>query len=402
MSGSILRKTLAPGGVARAPAAGARGVLAALTLTALTALPALPMSAAAQTGNPLAAASHAGMAQPVATHSVAAQPVAASAATHPGATAPLAVLTKQRIADAWYAHNAVLMMLGAADHVVATVARPDALPWMFHVAPDLARAQHIDGATMNAETLLRAQADVVFVTSGDPSAAALRRAGLDVVPVGFTDFASMLRCIDLSAATLGTPLARQRAQAYRAYLDAALAEQDARTATVPLAQRPRVLHVASIEPLKIDGADTIVDQWIRTAGGRNAATGLKGNLQPVSIEQVLAWAPDIIILASNAGQLATSRQAALWNSLDAVRRHRIYRNPAGVFPWDRYGPELALQLSWAAGVVSGKPLPEADMVRRTRDFYARFFAYDLSPADARRMLAGLPPGAPEPAQASTR
>ncbi|MCY0389280.1 ABC transporter substrate-binding protein [Robbsia sp. Bb-Pol-6] len=298
---------------------------------------------------------------------------------------------KERIADAWYAHNAVLMMLGAADRVVATVARPDALPWMFRVAPGLARARHIDGATMNAETLLRARADVVFVTPADPSAAALRRAGLDVVPVGFTDFASMLQCIDLSAATLDTPLASQRAQAYRAYLDAAVVRQDALAARTPIARRPRVLHIASVEPLKIDGSETIVDQWIRTAGGRNAATGLKGNLQPVSIEQVVAWAPDVIILAANAGRLETSRQAALWNSLDAVRRHRVYRNPAGVFPWDRYGPELALQLPWAAGIISGAPVPEADMVRRTRDFYARFFAYALSPADARRMLAGLPP-----------
>lgn len=313
----------------------------------------------------------------------------------------VAARPKERIADAWYAHNAVLMMLGAADRVVATVARPDALPWMFRVAPDLARAQHIDGATMNAETLLRAQADVVFATPADPAAAALRRAGLDVVPVGFTDFASMARCIDLTAATLGTPLARQRAQAYRAYLDAAIAEQDARVSRVPMAQRPRVLHVASVEPLRIDGTETIVDQWIRAAGGRNAAAGLKGNLQPVSIEQVVAWAPDVIVLAANAGQLETSRQAALWSSLDAVRRHRVYRNPAGVFPWDRYGPELALQLPWAAGIVSGKPLPDADLVRRTRDFYTRFFAYDLSPADARRMLAGLPPAAPAPPLSSS-
>ncbi|MGI4983156.1 MAG: ABC transporter substrate-binding protein [Janthinobacterium lividum] len=365
MARGIFRKTRAAGDRARTSTARAL-----LVLSAFSALSMPPTGAAAQTGG------------------------SPAAMARPGAAAPVPSRPKERIADAWYAHNAVLMMLGAADRVVATVARPDALPWMFRVAPGLARAQHIDGATMNAETLLRAQADVVFVTPADPSAAALRRTGLDVVPVGFTDFASMLRCIDLSAATLGTPLARQRAQAYRTYLDAAIAERDARTVAVPMARRPRVLHVASVEPLKIDGTETIVDQWIRTAGGRNAATGLKGNLQPVSIEQVLAWAPDIIILAADAGQLATSRRATLWNTLDAVRRHRVYRNPAGVFPWDRYGPELALQLPWAAGIVSGKPLPEADMMRRTRDFYTRFFSYDLSAADARRMLAGLPPTTP--------
>lgn len=299
--------------------------------------------------------------------------------------------SKTHIADAWYAHNAVLLMLGAANNVVATVARPNAFPWMYRVAPGLSKAEAVDGATMNGEELLRLDTDVVFTTTADPSIDALRRTGLDVVPVNFTDFDSMLACIDLTARTLDTPLAMQRAADYRRYLQQTLADTAKSLGDLSAQQPPRVLHVASIDPLKVDGADTIVDQWIHAAGGRNAADGLRGNLKPVSIEQVLAWQPDIVVLAANAGAIDSSPQRALWNTLDAVRKKHVYRNPAGVFPWDRYGPEVALQVRWAAHMFHPERAQHDDLTALTRQFYAAFFSYALSDSDARRMLAGLPP-----------
>lgn len=300
---------------------------------------------------------------------------------------------KTHIADAWYAHNAVLLMLGASSNVVATVARSSAFPWMYRVAPGLSHAEAVDGATMNGEELLRLDTDVVFTTTADPSIDALRRTGLDVVPVNFTDFDSMLACIDLTARTLDTPLAMQRAAAYRRYLQQTLADTAKSLGDLPAQNRPRVLHVASINPLKVDGADTIVDQWIQAAGGRNAADGLRGNLKPVSIEQVLAWHPDIVVLAANAGAIDDSPQHALWDTLDAVRDKHVYRNPAGVFPWDRYGPEVALQIRWATQMFHPERAQHDDLVALTRQFYAAFFSYALSEKDARRMLAGLPPEA---------
>ncbi|MBN3728571.1 ABC transporter substrate-binding protein [Burkholderia sp. Ac-20379] len=308
--------------------------------------------------------------------------------------APAQAQPKQRIADLWYAHNAVVLMLGSADRVVATVARPQAFPWMMQVAPAMRRAQPVANGNPNAEDLLAAHADVVFASRGAPSIAAMQRLGLDVVPVGFSDFDSMLACVDQTAAALDTPLAAQRARDYRAYLDDTLAATRRALDALPdSAQRsaPRVLHVASLAPLKVDGSDTIVDQWLRAAGARNAADGLVGNLRPVSIEQVLAWHPDVVILGANAGSIEQSPQRALWHTLDAVRDGRMYRNPAGVFPWDRYGPEVALQVRWAAGVLHPGVFPAQQLVGETQGFYRRFFGYALSAEDAQRMLAGLPP-----------
>ena len=140
---------------------------------------------------------------------------AGAAPTHfsaPSAVAPT------RIADAGFAHNAVLLMLGASDHVVLTVVRPETFQWMYRVAPGFNRALSIDGSTLNAEELLRLHTQLVFATPNVPVIGALKRAGLNVVPVNFDDFDSMLQCIDLTADALKTPQARTQAAAYAAYL----------------------------------------------------------------------------------------------------------------------------------------------------------------------------------------
>ncbi|WP_249673563.1 ABC transporter substrate-binding protein [Pseudomonas abieticivorans] len=298
-----------------------------------------------------------------------------------------AFASAERIADAWYAHHALLMTLGAGDRIVATVNHPQSRPWMFKVQPSLNQAQAVNGTAFNVEDLLARQVDLVFTTQGDRNALAYQQAGIAVVYVGFTDIPSMQQAMLDTAQALGSPQAMARAHAYNAYLDEQLRAVHARLASLPQAQRPRVLHIASLNPLKVDGADTLVDTWIGLAGGRNAATGLKGNLQVVSAEQVLAWDPDVVIVAANAGEIGPG----LLQQLRAVKAGHVLRNPDGVFPWDRYGTELALQVPWAAQQLHPQAFADVRMVERTMDFYRRFFGYALSEEGARRIMAGLGP-----------
>jgi iron complex transport system substrate-binding protein len=306
---------------------------------------------------------------------------------------PLArVAAAPRIADGWYAHNSVLVMLGASSQIVATVASPAAFPWMYRVAPAMARAEFMHGPPMNVDGLVALHTNIAFVTPADPSAGRIRATGIKTVEVAFADFPSMLDCIDLTAQVLGTPLARQRAAAYRRYLESTLAGLRARRDT-PDTPAPRVLHIASFQPLRVDGADTIVDAWIRAAGGQNAATGVVGNLRPVSMEQVLAWQPQLIIVGDDPHGIEGRPDYALWEQVSAVRAGKVYRNPRGVFPWDRYGPELALQVQWAADVIAHGRIDDVRLTAETTRFYQQFFDYSLSQDEALRILHAEPPAA---------
>lgn len=297
-----------------------------------------------------------------------------------------------RIVDGWYAHNAMLVMLGAQDQIVGTVARPDILPWMFHLVPQLSKAESLNANALNAEELLALRPDLVFVTQSGHAADALARAGLTVAAEGFDSFNSMLDCVDGTATLLQTHRAAARAQAFRQ----AFLQMLSQIPTDP--NGPLVLHVESLHPLRVDGDTTIIDQWIRSAGGRNSAVGVHGNKQPVSIEQVLAWNPQIIIVGASAGDPASLARDPVWSKVAAVKSGRVYRNPAGLFPWDRYGPELMLQVQWSRQIVQTGHVDREGMIRSIRAFYRKFYNIPLSASDAGRMLDSLPPEGPRPGQ----
>ncbi|MBB2201375.1 ABC transporter substrate-binding protein [Gluconacetobacter tumulisoli] len=296
-----------------------------------------------------------------------------------------------RIADLWFAHNTLTIMLGAVDRIAVTDDLPSARPWMYRVAPALARAVPMAGPVPNAETLLGAGVDVAFVSAGSPAELPLRRIGMPVVDAGFTDAASMIRAVDLTADVLGDARSHDMARLYEATLTEAIRRVRTATAPVAITDRPRILHVKSLAPLTVDGADTIIDDWITIAGGRNAADGIVGVMRPVSMEQVAAWDPDVLILGPDAGTFDDVPQGSAWSALRAVRTGRVYRNPAGVFPWDRYGCEFLLQILWTAQKLYPDRFRDIDMMSETTRFYHMFFGYDLTPAEARRILSALPP-----------
>ena len=296
-----------------------------------------------------------------------------------------------RIADGWYAHHSLLMTLGAGDRIVATVNHAKDRPWMFKIQPSLNQALSVHGRSFSSEALLVRKVDAVFVAAEDGDAAAYRQAGLPTLVMGFDDFPSMKRSLLTTAEVVGTATARQRARMYNTYLDQQIAAIRAKTAGLTAAQRPGVLHIQYLHPLKVDGRNTLIDTWIKLAGGRNVAEKIDGNMKETSPEEVLFWQPDIIIIGAGAGTIASSDYANLFSSLKAVKNHQVWQNPAGVFPWDRYGTEAGLQIQWAAKLLHPELFPALNMVKATQDFYQRFFDYPLTADQAGRILKARGP-----------
>jgi len=298
----------------------------------------------------------------------------------------------QRIADLWFAHNEMVVMLGGADRIKVTVVKPRAQPWMFHLAPVLKQAVELDNVVPNAETLLAAHVDLAFYPSSDKVGAILQQANIPALAMQFETFDGLRESVRLTAAALNTDTARDLASRYIAELDERIGQIRALTDKLPAGQRPRVLHVLSLHPLKVDGRGTMIDEWIATAGGTNVAT-IAGVQKPVTIEQVAAWNPDVIILGGSAGRFDPDADGGLWHGIAAVQKGRVLRNPAGVFPWDRYGPEGLLQASWAAEQLHPELFAD-DMKTRITAFYRTYFHYAVTDDDVTRILTAQPPATP--------
>ncbi|MGH2717624.1 MAG: ABC transporter substrate-binding protein [Actinomycetota bacterium] len=244
--------------------------------------------------------------------------------------------TVNRVADGWPAHNEVDLMLGAGHKIVSSILTPSSVPWLYVVDPSLARAKlDFTSTSVNVESLLTTKPDVLFTDAAAPLSPDTTTLGVPDVQLGFQTFSGLKTTVSKTAQVLGGGAPAIAAQ-YNSYLNSKVASISAVTSKIPEAQRPSVLHIYSLDPLVVDGTNTIIDQWITLAGGRNAAQ-VSGATKQVTEEQVAQWNPDVIVLASSAFEASNTGQQTIaqlesspfWSQLPAVVDHHVYVNPTG-------------------------------------------------------------------------
>lgn len=300
-----------------------------------------------------------------------------------------------RVANLWHANNQIVLLLGGADKLVATTSNIRRGAWFAAVYPRIRSVPAVtDGQNLQLEELVAARPDAVLTSSTNLQQQS-ERAGLKTVLVGFQDYAGLRRTVRITAQVLGGN-APAVAENYIRELDGNINFVSARIRQVPENRRPSVLHITGGSNLtEIDGGKSMIGEWIRYAGGRNALPN-HGNKAVVNLEEIIAAKPDIIIVGSGTGgsgqqAVAAIRRHPAWQAIPAVKNGRVYANPAGTFPWDRYSAEAALQILWAAKLFHPQQFADVDMNARTRDFYRKYYGYSLSQPAAARILAGQPP-----------
>jgi len=300
-----------------------------------------------------------------------------------------------RIGDIWPANNEVVVLLGAGNKLVATSTVSQSLPWIKKVSPGFERiAVPFTIGDVNLEELLKANPQVVITTTGGGKsntsamtamASTINGIGIPTVTFYMTTLDELRQTVLLTGQLLG-PSETKVAEEWLKYFDSRRANIRRVLSSVPAAHKPTVLHVMGVSPIRVDARDTIVDAWIQAAGGINAAKDVFGVMSTVSIEQVMNWNPDVIIV----GTTEQDRQAILnspqWRQLKAVQQGRVYVNPKGVYSWDRHDAEEALQIQWAAKTLYPDKFQSLDIVKETKDFYREFFHYSLNDDEVRSIL----------------
>ncbi|MBC2582694.1 ABC transporter substrate-binding protein [Clostridium sp. DJ247] len=294
------------------------------------------------------------------------------------------------IAELWGAHIEVLHTLGAGDKIVTTTFTPQSRPWLFKVIPTLDKAVYSVIANLNVEQVLSKKPDIVFIPTGDKNVKQLTQMGLPVVELSFTDFESMKKCFTLTGEILGGD-AVKKAQNYNSYLDSKLNMIKSITSKIQDDQKPKVLHLSNSAPFAADGDKTIINDWIEVAGGKNAASEVTGNRKEVSVEQILKWNPDIIIVSENIKSIDKITGDTRLANVSAVKNDKVFLNPDGAFLWNRYGTEEALQVQWAAKTIQPDKFQTLDIAKETKSFYKTFLNYDLTDNDVQKILNAQAP-----------
>lgn len=299
----------------------------------------------------------------------------------------------KRIADLWPANNQVVLMLGGADKLVATTQYVQTLPWFSHIYPGIKDIAAPDryGFDVQLEELQNVKPEVIIVNS-KKQAEQVRQGGFTAVQMEFTNYKGLKDVVTMTSEILGGK-APEIAKDYIAYLDKNIGIAEQKTKSLTEADRPTVMHIASGENLlKVDGTKTIIDEWIRYAGGKNAIEQ-EGRGLTLTIEEIIKANPDIIIVGDVNSKAAIEKlmNDPQWSSIKAVQTGRVYSNPVGTFKWDRYSAESALQILWAGQIIHPELFSDVNLVKETQEFYKTFLHYDLSDDDAQRIIAGEGP-----------
>jgi iron complex transport system substrate-binding protein len=298
--------------------------------------------------------------------------------------------TVNNISDFWNAHNEVVLMLGAGDKIVQTTSLVHTMPMFNKVYPRIGEIPApFDSTTkeVNIEDVISAHPDFVILSDGmNKSADKITEVGIPVLTLYFTNFDDLKRCFLLTGTILGEDK-KKKAEVYNSYLDTKLSEIKSVTSKIPADKRLSVLHINSLKPLQVDGNQTLIDTWINVAGGNNAAgKDISGNMKSVSLEQVQAWNPDAIILMGTEKDKESIMNDPKWKDLKAIKNNKLYLNPKGVFYWDRYGAEEALQIQWAAKTLYPDLFKDLDIKDVLKKFYKQFFDYELTDDDIEGIL----------------
>jgi iron complex transport system substrate-binding protein len=205
--------------------------------------------------------------------------------------------------------------------------------------PALASVPSVGGGIdPNLEQLTALRPDLVLLWEGKHGSAV--RAGIDAR--GITSYATPIRdtaAVFSTTAALGHLLGRDSAAA--ALADHAHTQLAAVRQSVAGRPTPTVLFAIWGDPPMTVGPRTFIAELIRVAGGRNAFDDAATDWPQVSMEEIVARAPGVILLSvgedrhGGAERLMTTPG---WRDLPAVRAGRVIEVPADLT--NRPGPAI--------------------------------------------------------------
>jgi iron complex transport system substrate-binding protein len=207
-----------------------------------------------------------------------------------------------------------LYALGAGDRVVGVCAQCD-------YPEAAARAPKVGGyLTPSVEAVLGVRPDLVIAVPSPGNREAVRaieRAGVRVLVVQDRQLGDLWESIATIAYALGDAAAGERLAAdVRGRLDAVRT----RVAGAPPV---RVLLVVGHSPLIVAGAGTLQGELLEIAGGTNVAADVGSAWPQVSLELVVARAPDVILDAAMGTEAGAHALFAGLTTVPAVRDGRI-------------------------------------------------------------------------------
>ena len=311
----------------------------------------------------------------------------APAASEPAAHYPVTVTDQagrevvieeepEKLVSGYYISTSLLIALDLDEKLVGIEAKANKRPIYQLSAPELMELPSVGTAKeFDLEGCAALEPDLVILPIKLKNAAeTLEGLGIDVLLVNPEDQEQLTGMMDLIAAATNT---QDRAQQLLDFT----AEQERELADLLTgAETPSVYLAGNSGMLSTAGNAMYQSDLIRLAGGANVAADMTDDYWvEVDYEQLLAWDPQYIILASDADytveDVLTDPNLA---SCTAVTDGNVYRMPNKAEAWDSPVPSGILGAVWLANVLHGDRITEADCAALIDEYYETFYDFTYS------------------------
>ena len=277
------------------------------------------------------------------------------------------------LVSGYYISTSALIALELDDRMVGIEAKADKRSIYQLASPELISLPSVGSAKeFDLEGCAALNPDLVILPMKLKDAAAtLEGLGIDVLLVNPENQEQLVEMIALiaTAANKGT-----RANELLDFIAAREAELAAFTAKT---EAPTVYLAGNSDFLSTAGNAMYQSDMIRQAGGTNAAAEITDTYWVnVSYEQLLAWDPEYIVLASDASYtvedvLADPNLAGC----RAVAGGNVYRMPGDAEAWDSPVPSGILGSVWLANILHPEQVTDEYAAAQYQTFYDTFYGF---------------------------
>ena len=282
----------------------------------------------------------------------------------------------QRLVSCYYITTSLLMALDLDGKLVGIENDPELRPIYELSNPELLELSWVGTAkTLDLEACAALEPDLVILPLRlKDSAVILEDLGMDVLLVNPESQDLLTEMIQMVAKACNRESTAEALLGFlsekEAYLRAALADVDA----------PSVYLSGNSNFLSTAGNDMYQADMIRLAGGRNVAGEITETYwADISYEQLLAWNPDYIILASSAKYTVEDvlNDPNLVNC-SAVVNGNVFKIPADAESWDSPVPGSILGALWLANILHPDLLTDTNCTEIMDEYYETFYQFTYS------------------------
>ena len=181
----------------------------------------------------------------------------------------------------------------------------------------------------------------------------------------------------------------ERGEDLASYYESKFAETIEKIDAVPASERPTVYYAENADGLATDptgSSHTEVLDYCKVTNVADVEMKSGQGRTEVSIEQVIAWNPELILCHSGFVLADDIMNNAQWADIQAVKDGKVYTTPAIPFNWFDRPPNVMrlLGIEWFATVCY--PEIDIDINQEVRDFFSLFYNVDLTDDQLQSLL----------------